>query len=270
MIKIRVRGRTVGFVPTMGALHEGHLSLVKQALKENDIVVVSIFVNPTQFGPKEDFKKYPRPQAQDRHLLEKEKVDYLFSPTAYDMYPPGSRTAVEVGEISNILCGKFRPGHFRGVATVVAKLFNLSGPCRAYFGQKDFQQSVIIRRLVQDLDFPVTIRVMPTVRETGGLAMSSRNQYLSSEERTKALAISQTLFWMQDQITRGVRDLKRLHRQGVEKLKRSVDRIDYLEIVDPETLASLKRFQPALVIAAACYVGKTRLIDNVIMRPSQK
>ncbi len=270
MARFRQKGKTLGFVPTMGALHAGHASLIKKAREENDIVLVSIFVNPVQFGPKEDLKKYPRPEAQDHRLLKAVGVDYVFEPEASEMYPAGFTTIVEVGELSHVLCGKFRPGHFRGVATVVTKLFNLAGACRAYFGAKDYQQSVIVRRLIQDLNLDIELHMLPTIREKDGLALSSRNRYLNPEERKKARGIPDTLFWMRGEIKRGVRNLARLRRQGFAKLKQSVDRIDYLEIIDPETLVSLKQCQSEMVLAAACYVGKTRLIDNVIMRPSKK
>ncbi len=287
MAKVRQKGKTLGFVPTMGALHAGHVSLIKKAREENDIVLVSIFVNPGQFGTKEDLKKYPRPRVKDHKLLKAEGVDYLFEPKAGDMYPVGFSSAVAVGEvpspcplpsgervrvrgISHVLCGKFRPGHFRGVATVVTKLFNLAGACRAYFGAKDYQQSVIVRRLIRDLNLDIELRVLPTIREKDGLALSSRNRYLNPGERKKARAIPETLFWMRNEILHGVRDLPKLRRQGIAQLKQHVDRIDYLEIVDPETLESLEQFQPEMVLAAACYVGKTRLIDNVTIRPSKK
>jgi pantoate--beta-alanine ligase len=270
MESLRRKGKTIGFVPTMGALHEGHASLIKKARKENDICAVSIFVNPAQFGPQEDFKKYPRPALQDHRLLVKEKVDYLFYPSTTAMYPEGFATYVEAehDSLSAVLCGKFRPGHFRGVATVVAKLFNLTGPCRTYFGAKDYQQTVVVKRLIDDLDFNIDLRVLPTVREKDGLALSSRNRYLSDEERRRALVVPQTLFWLQDQIQKGNPNLAGLRRQALERLKRAADRVDYLEIVDPDSLASLRRVQPKMVAALACFVGKTRLIDNVIMRMS--
>ena len=251
----------------MGALHEGHLSLVRAARRENKVVAVSIFVNPAQFGPKEDFKKYPRPARADRRLLQKEKTDYLFAPSPEAMYPKDFSTFVEIDpSLANVLCGKSRPDHFRGVATVVAKLFQIAKPHRAYFGAKDYQQTVVIRRMVCDLNFDTAIRVLPTVRESGGLAMSSRNQYLSPSERERARVVSQVLFWLRDEIRAGRRGLAGLKGEALRRLKQKADRIDYLEIVDPETLVPLKRFQPQMAAVAACFVGKTRLIDNVIIR----
>ena len=216
MSKLRRRGKTIGLVPTMGALHEGHLSLVRQARKENQIVVVSIFVNPLQFGPREDFRHYPRNLKKDSALLAKEKVDFIFAPSAKSLYPADSQTLVEVTALSNRLCGKFRPGHFRGVATVVAKLFNLARPHRAYFGAKDYQQAIIIKQLVRDLDFDIDVRVLPTIRDLDGLALSSRNVYLSSEERNRALSIPHALVWVQQEVKRGNRNLRAL-RFGIRR-----------------------------------------------------
>ena len=285
MERLRRLGKGIGFVPTMGALHEGHLSLVRAARRESNLVVVSIFVNPAQFGPKEDFRKYPRTFANDCRLLRKEKVSYLFYPSVQAVYPKFPLTPslsplgrgkgeggvyVEVDSaLSNVLCGRFRPGHFRGVATVVAKLFNLVRPRRAYFGAKDYQQSIVIRRIVSDLNWDIQIRVLPTVREPGGLAMSSRNRYLSSDERRRARAISGTLFWLRNAILYARRELPSLKREARRSLVAQVDQIQYLEIVDPETLQSLKKGQPQMVAATACFVGKTRLIDNVIIKPSK-
>ncbi|MBI3314310.1 MAG: pantoate--beta-alanine ligase [Candidatus Omnitrophica bacterium] len=259
------RSQTIGFVPTMGALHEGHLSLVRAARKENDCVVASIFVNPAQFGPQEDLKKYPRPIARDRKLLRKAGVDILFLPDSKTIYPQGFSLSVDPGPIAKILCGKFRPGHFAGVATVVAKLFNWVQPDEAYFGAKDFQQCVVIQNLVRDLNFDLEVKILPTVREKDGLAMSSRNIYLAPEDRRRARVISQTLFWVRDQIRKGRRDISKLKREAVSRLRPEVDKIQYFEIADPETLAPLRRFQPHMVALTACFVGKTRLIDNVII-----
>lgn len=266
MEKLRKRGKSIGFVPTMGALHEGHLSLVRAAKKENKVTAVSIFVNPAQFGPKEDLKKYPRPLSCDKKLLKSVKADYLFLPSIQDIYPEGFSTFVEPDPaLTSGLCGKFRPGHFRGVATVVAKLFNIAKPHRAYFGLKDYQQSAVICRMVKDLNMDLEIRLMPTVREKDGLALSSRNQYLSAEDRRRALEISKTLFWIRTQIQEGSRNLARLRREGLARLRECSDSVDYLEIVDSETLVPLKRFQPQMTVLAAVRVGKTRLIDNVII-----
>ena len=267
MARLRQKGKGIGFVPTLGALHKGHLALVRRALQENDLVVVSIFVNPIQFGPREDFKKYPRPWQKDRALLQANGVDYLFAPSARQMYPSGFSAFVDLdSRLTGTLCGKSRPGHFRGVATVVAKFFNIVQPRAAYFGLKDYQQCVIVRQMVRDLDFPVRLRFVPTVRDRDGLALSSRNIYLSAGERRKALNISQTLFWLRGEIKAGRKDLQRLKREGSRRLQSKTDRVDYFEIVDPETLEPCKTFQKKMAALAACFVGKTRLIDNVIIR----
>ena len=268
MESLRKKGKTLGFVPTMGALHEGHLSLFRQARKENSIVAASIFVNPTQFGPREDFKKYPRPLAADSRLLKKEGVDYLFYPAASALYPEGAGITVDPGPLAEGLCGKFRPGHFRGVVTVVAKLFHIVKPHRVYFGAKDYQQAMVIRGMIQDLDFDIQFRLCPTVREKDGLAMSSRNRYLTPENRKRAVWVSKLLFELRDRIRSGERNPAKLKAQARRELARRADRVDYLEIVDPLTLQPLEKYQPWMVAAAACFVGKTRLIDNVIITPS--
>lgn len=263
----RQKGRRVGFVPTMGALHEGHLSLVCASNRENDVTVVSIFVNPTQFGINEDYAKYPRALAEDVKKLRTAKVDYLFCPSVASMYPEGYATFIEIRpKLANILCGKYRPGHFRGVATVVAKLLGITGSCRLYLGAKDFQQAIVITQLVRDLNIKTRVRVMPTVRETDGLAMSSRNRYLSPEERRRALAISRVLFAFQRGLLRERRSIPNAKLRALRELKKSVDRVQYFEIVDPETLAPVKKNQKDLAVLTACFVGKTRLIDNVIIR----
>jgi pantoate--beta-alanine ligase len=266
--KERARGKTVGFVPTMGALHEGHLSLVRAAHRENDITVVSIFVNPTQFVVNEDYAKYPRVLSDDIKKLRTVKADYLFCPSVAAMYPEGYATFVDVSpRLANVLCGKFRPGHFRGVATVVAKLLNITGSCRLYLGAKDFQQATVISRFVHDLNLPTHVRVMPTVREKGGLAMSSRNRYLSPGERQRAVAISRVLFKFKKDLLRGKRGrLAGLKARALRELKKNVDRIQYFEVVEPGTLALLKKRQKNMTVLTACFVGKTRLIDNVIIR----
>ncbi len=268
MLRLRSRGKTIGFVPTMGSLHEGHLSLVRQARRENDFTAVSIFVNPLQFSPKEDFKKYPRPHEKDRKLLRKVKTDYLFRPEPSSIYPKNFSTVVEPApELVQSLCALFRPGHFRGVTTVVAKLLHIVQPDRVYFGAKDYQQAIILKRMIHDLNFGCEFCLVPTVREKDGLAMSSRNAYLNPEERLRAAAISQTLFWVRDKITAGDRNLAPLKREAVRLLRETVDQVQYFEIVDPENLSVLTRWQPRMVVAAACFVGKTRLIDNVIIAP---
>ena len=267
--KLRRRQKQIGFVPTMGALHEGHLSLIRAARRENKRVVVSIFVNPLQFGPKEDFKKYPRALKADQKLLAKEKVDLLFCPSVQAMYPKGeSFKVVAPKDLKNCLCGKFRSGHFDGVTTIVAKLFNLARPDRVYFGAKDYQQAIILERMIQDFGFGCKMRIMPTHREKDGLAMSSRNAYLSPAQRRRAVGISETLFWMRREVKKKAdKDLIKLKRQALTKLRAKVGKVQYLEIVDPKTLKPLQRIQPKMVALAACFVGKTRLIDNVIMSP---
>ena len=266
--KERARGKFIGFVPTMGALHDGHLSLVRASNRENDLTVVSIFVNPTQFGPNEDYLKYPRVIKADKKKLQQAKVDYLFCPSVAEMYPEGYATFVEVAPgLANILCGKFRAGHFRGVATVVTKLLNILGPCRLYLGAKDYQQVAIIRRVVRDLDMAIQVRMMPTVREEDGFAMSSRNRFLSSDERRRALEISRTLLALKQDLLKRKGTVAVLRAQALRQLRKSVDQVQYLEIVDPVTLRSLKSFQKEMVALAACFVGKTRLIDNVTIAP---
>lgn len=251
----------------MGYLHDGHISLVKEAKKRNDIVVVSIFVNPAQFGPKEDLKKYPRDLKRDLKLLSKCNVDAVFYPSANEMYPDGYKTDIEVKGLSDKLCGASRPGHFRGVTTVVAKLFNIVMPDTAYFGEKDFQQLVIIRKMVKDLNMGVKIISMPTIREKDGLAMSSRNSYLSKEEREKALVIYRSLKLAKALVRSGVTDSSRI-RSAMLKMMRTagISRVDYISICDPETLEEKKKINGKTLIAAAVHIGKTRLIDNVVLR----
>jgi len=261
---------SVGFVPTMGYLHEGHLSLVRRARSECQHVVVSIFVNPTQFGPGEDYQRYPRDEARDLALLEREGVDLVFVPSAAEMYPEGFATWVEVsGPLTERLEGASRPGHFRGVATVVLKLFNLVQPHRAYFGEKDAQQLLVVRRMVAHLNLPVEIVPCPTVREPDGLAMSSRNVYLSPEERTQALALSRALELARRLVREeGLRDAAELRRRLEDFLRRSPGvGLDYVSVAHPETLAELERIEgPALVLLAA-RVGPARLIDNALIEP---
>lgn len=267
MKRLRALGRTIGLVPTMGALHDGHLSLVRRARRENRIVAVSIFVNPLQFGLREDLRRYPRPVRRDRSMLMKEKVDYLFMPSERALYPSGHQTFVEVPELSRGLCGKFRPGHFRGVATVVTKLFNLARPHRAYFGLKDYQQAVIIKRLARDLDFDLEVRFLPIVRDREGLALSSRNAHLSFRERDRARSIPRSLVWARSEIKKGNRSLTAIRSGILRGLRPNLDRIDYVEFVQPDTLQPVRSIKGRLVIALAGWVGKTRLIDNVIIRP---
>ena len=259
-------GKSLGLVPTMGALHEGHLSLVRVAKAQCDVVVVSIFVNPTQFGPNEDFSKYPRTFERDRELLEKEGVDLLFAPSVDEMYPAGVVTYVTVQGMSEKLCGKSRPGHFRGVTTVVAKLFHLVEPDVAFFGQKDAAQAAIIRRMVRDLNFPVEIIVGPIVREPDGLAMSSRNAYLDSQQRKAALALHRALVRVQRRFDQGETSAAELVAVGKQEFtEESSVRLDYLEIVDPETLDPLMNASDGALVAVAAFVGTTRLIDNIVL-----
>lgn len=266
MNRLRRRGAKIGLVPTLGALHEGHLSLVRKARRENQVVAVTIFVNPLQFGPGEDYRRYPRTRKKDRTLLGREKVDYLFTPMARALYPKGVESFVEVPRLSQGLCGRFRPGHFRGVATVVAKLFTLARPHRAYFGAKDYQQALVVKQLVRDLNFDIEIRILPIVRDRDGLALSSRNRYLAAKERERALAIPRSLGWARAQMRQGRRNLRRLRTGIVRRLREGLDRIDYVEFVHPETLEPIRTVRGRFVVAVAGWVGKTRLIDNVIIR----
>jgi pantoate--beta-alanine ligase len=260
------RGKRLGLVPTMGALHEGHLSLVRAAKAECKVVVVSIFVNPTQFGPSEDFSKYPRTFERDREQLEKEGVDLLFAPSVAEMYPPGAVTYVTVAGLSDKLCGKSRPGHFRGVTTVVSKLFHIVEPDVAFFGQKDAAQVAIIRRMVRDLDFPVQIISCPIVREPDGLAMGSRNAYLDAEQRRSALVLHRSLMQMQSLFERGERKATTLIEAGKQVFAGQASvRLDYLEIVDPETLDPVDEVNAPALIAVAAFIGETRLIDNTVL-----
>ena len=262
----QTRGSRVGFVPTMGALHAGHISLIQAAREECDFIVVSIFVNPTQFGPQEDFGKYPRNLEVDLNLCGEAGADVVFHPTVETIYPEGYATFVEVSGMSDVLEGKFRPGHFRGVATVVLKLFNIVPADSAYFGQKDYQQQAIIRRMCSELNLPIEIRVCPTVREADGLAMSSRNVYLNAEERRSALALSRSLHLAQKMIANGVADLTEIRRAMFEELTKTPRvRAEYATLVHPETLVEVREILPRLVGVVAARVGATRLIDNLII-----
>ena len=255
-----------GVVPTMGALHEGHLTLVRRARAENDHVFVSIFVNPTQFGPNEDFTAYPRDVEHDLALLEAEGVDYVFLPAVEEMYAAGAETIVDVGPITERLEGAHRPGHFRGVATVVLKLFNIFKPTRAYFGRKDAQQIVVIRRMVRDLDVDVDIVAVDTVREPDGLALSSRNAYLSPTERQAALCLSSALNLAREMWTRGTRDADYIRRRMLDIIaEEELAKPDYVSIAHPETLEELERIQGPALVSMAVRIGRTRLIDNVTL-----
>jgi pantoate--beta-alanine ligase len=250
----------------MGALHEGHLSLVRAARTGTDLVAASIFVNPTQFGPNEDLAKYPRRFERDCEMLEREGVDVVFAPSVEEMYPAGAVTWVMVDELSNRLDGRSRPGHFRGVTTVVSKLFHIVEPDRAFFGQKDAAQVAIIRRMVRDLNLPVEIVVCPIVRESDGLAMSSRNAYLNAEERKRALVLQRSLMRVREMADAGEADATTLVRAGREEFNREPGvRLDYFEVVNPETLDPLQSVSQGALVAVAAYVGSTRLIDNLLL-----
>jgi len=262
----RVAGKRIGFVPTMGALHDGHLSLIRAAKSRCDLVVASIFVNPTQFGPNEDLAKYPRTFERDCQLLEKENADLLFAPTVEEMYPQDAVTWVTVEGLSEKLDGKSRPGHFRGVTTVVAKLFHIVEPDIAFFGQKDAAQVAIIRRMVRDMKFPVEIVACPIVREPDGLAMSSRNAYLDSSQRKAALVLSRALWEVERKYKPGERDTNTLIERGKQLIaKEPAARLDYLELVNADTLDPVAQATPGTMVAVAAYVGNTRLIDNLLL-----
>jgi pantoate--beta-alanine ligase len=262
----RRRGERVGFVPTMGALHPGHLALVAEARRRASSVVVSIFVNPTQFGPSEDFARYPRDLDADVARLAAHDVAFVFAPDVAAMYPPGDQTRVSVGSIAAPLCGPFRPGHFEGVATVVAKLFALVGACDAVFGRKDYQQLLVVRRMARDLLLPIEVVGLPIVREPDGLAMSSRNAYLSAPERARALALSRGLGRAGRAFAGGERDARTLERLAREPVEEAATSIDYVEVRDPETLGPIEgAVIGRALLAIACRIGATRLIDNLVL-----
>jgi pantoate--beta-alanine ligase len=264
----RKSGQRLGLVPTMGALHEGHLSLVRAAREKCDVVAVSIFVNPTQFGAKEDFAKYPRSLENDSKMLDRQRVDVVFSPSVEDIYPAGTTTWVIVEDMSNRLCGKSRPGHFRGVTTIVAKLFNVIEPDVAFFGQKDAAQVAIIRHMVRDLNMPIEIEVGAIVREPDGLALSSRNAYLDPQERKSALILYHSLQRAQKLFENGERDSAKLIAAGKEEfLREPKARLDYFEIVDPDSLESFPTISKHALMAVAAVIGNTRLIDNLVLDP---
>ena len=264
----RAKRKRLGLVPTMGALHEGHLSLVRAAKAQCAAVAVSIFVNPTQFGPTEDLSKYPRQFDRDCQLLEKEGIDILFAPSVDEIYPNGQVTWVLVEGLSDKLDGRSRPGHFRGVTTIVSKLFDILEPDAAFFGQKDAAQLAVIRRMVQDLNFPVEIVACPIVRESDGLAMSSRNAYLNREERAQALVLRHSLQQVQQEFQSGERITAKLISAAKEVFAREPQVVlDYFEIVDPDTLDPVERISQKTLVAVAAYVGSTRLLDNVVLIP---
>jgi pantoate--beta-alanine ligase len=262
----RRRGQTIGVVPTMGALHAGHVSLMEAARRECGYVAATIFVNPTQFAPTEDFSRYPRPLENDLQLCRRAGVDLVFHPAAEVMYPENLVTAVEIGGPAALLEGEFRPGHFRGVATVVLKLFNIVQPDIAYFGQKDYQQQLLIRRMCRDLNVPVEVRTCPTVREPDGLAMSSRNVYLAPDERARSLALSHALELAKRRLEEGDPDVPAVRRSMQEYLRqRGGIEVDYATIAHPETLEEIASPLPEMVALIAARVGTTRLIDNMII-----
>lgn len=259
------RGCSIGLVPTMGYFHQGHISLMEASKRENDFTVVSLFVNPTQFGENEDFDAYPRNLDRDRGLAEQAGVDVLFVPQAKAMYPENYSTYVNVHGITEVMCGASRPGHFRGVTTIITKLFNIIGPHRAYFGQKDAQQALVVRRMTEDLNFPVEIRVMPIIREADGLAMSSRNTYLSEAERQAALIIPKSLSAGKTLLENGERNGRRIAKKVEEILKSEpLARIDYIAVKNADTLEEAETINGSVLVAVAVWIGKTRLIDNFI------
>ncbi len=259
-------GKTLGLVPTMGALHDGHLSLVRAAKMQCDVVAVSIFVNPLQFGPSEDFEKYPRSFQRDAAMLEELGVDLLFAPLVKEMYPPGAKTFVDVDDLSSKLDGGSRPGHFRGVATVVCKLFEIVRPDRAYFGQKDAAQVALLRKMARDLDMDVQIVVCPIVREADGLALSSRNAYLNADQRRQALVLSRSLQQVRAAVEAGEADARKLIEIGSQVINSEQGaRLDYFAVVHPETLEPVAQAVPGTLVAVAAWVGATRLIDNLLL-----
>ncbi len=268
-LALRRRGRSIVLVPTMGFLHEGHLSLIRRGRRLGDVLVVSLFVNPTQFGPGEDLDRYPRDFRRDARLCRAEGVDILFAPRAEDLYAPDHSTWVLEERLSRGLCGRSRPGHFRGVTTVVAKLFHIVSPDVAVFGRKDYQQAMVIRRMVRDLDFPVKIVTAPTVREPDGLAMSSRNAYLDGDHRRQATSLKKALDAAVSALNGGQRDAERIRRLLRRRIRAAAPdaRIDYAEVVDAETLEPVRTISGPVALALAVYLGETRLIDNAVWRP---
>jgi len=257
---------SVGFVPTMGYLHQGHLALVKQSRAENSVVIASIFVNPTQFGPTEDFKSYPRDTERDLAMLEKEKTDIVFMPSAEEMYPEGFNSWVEVEKVTDRLEGSYRPGHFKGVATVVAKLFNIVEPARAYFGQKDAQQALVIKKMVADLNMNLEVIVAPTVRESDGLAMSSRNVYLNLQERQAAIVLFKALTLARNRWEQGERNAETVRQEMTSLISQEpLAKIEYVSIADAQTLEELLKIDRPALASLAVRLGKTRLIDNMLL-----
>jgi pantoate--beta-alanine ligase len=263
---IKSKSMSIGFVPTMGFLHEGHLSLVRESLRKADVTVVSIFVNPAQFGPREDFKEYPRDLGRDSEVLEQKGVDYLFVPKADEIYPQGYKTYVEVHDLQDKLCGRSRPGHFQGVCTVILKLYNIINPDISFFGQKDAQQAIILKRMIKELNIGVKLEVLPIIREEDGLALSSRNKHLTQEERKAALILSKSLKEAQSMVEEGQRDSEAIINGMKEVIGREpMAKIDYVEIVDMDNLDPVRRIEKEVLAAVAVFIGKVRLIDNVIL-----
>ena len=265
--KYKDQNKTIGFVPTMGALHEGHLALIRKSRRENDIVIISVFVNPKQFGPKEDFNSYSRPEKKDILLAKNEKVDIIFYPSEKEMYPTGFLTSINVEGITDVLCGASRPGHFQGVTTVVGKLINIVTPDVMYLGQKDAQQTIVLKRMTADLNFPVTVKICPTVREADGLAMSSRNRHLTARQRETATVLYKSLKNAKKRILAGERSSARIIRSMRAKIeKNSPGKIDYIACVNADSLTPIKQLKGKVTITLAVKFGRTRLIDNTIFR----
>jgi pantoate--beta-alanine ligase len=263
----RLHKKRIGFVPTMGALHQGHATLLERCQKENDLTVLSIFVNPTQFGPTEDFQAYPRTFRQDVSVAKKAKVDIIFYPSVKEMYPSHSLTSIDLKKITKNLCGRFRPGHFQGVATVVAKLLNIVRPHTLYLGQKDAQQCVVIRQMVRDLNFPVEVKIVPTIREAGGLALSSRNKYLNAQQHRQAAALYESLLLAKKRIRQGTRKASVIIKLIKSYItQKTSGKIQYVECVDADSLQTLQTLRGKILIALAVWFGKARLIDNIIVQ----
>jgi pantoate--beta-alanine ligase len=266
VLEARRAGKTIGLVPTMGALHEGHLSLLDTARTECDLTVVSIFVNPTQFAPQEDFRSYPRDLDRDVAMLGSHGCDLVFAPTDGTMYAPNHATFVDVGQNGQVLEGKFRPTHFRGVATIVLKLFQLAPADRAYFGRKDYQQTIVVRQMVADLNVPIDVRVCPTIREPDGLAMSSRNAYLSADDRRRAVALSKSLHLAEQLVSKGERDVEAIRRQMLSEIDQAGGiKVQYIAFVADGTLTPVDHIGGPTTAVLAATLGKTRLIDNILV-----
>jgi len=268
IIALKRSGKKIGFVPTMGYLHKGHLSLIRQARRDNSVVVLSIFVNPAQFGPSEDYERYPRNLKMDLKLARDERVDIVYYPADREMYPENYYTYVNVEVLSDVLCGKFRPGHFKGVATVCTKLFNIIQPDVVYMGQKDAQQAMIIKQMVKDLNMPLKIKILPIIREQDGLAMSSRNEYLSKDEKKQALVIYQALRIAESLFKEGVKNAGKI-KSKVKNiiLKMPKIKIEYVEIVDLKSLNPIVEIKEPVLLAVAVWINGVRLIDNIILKP---